>query len=1156
MEHSFHFYPPINSTTISQPTNFSFYGFQSESDTTQITPELWISHSSSPEQQQEWEAISFNKLNDQTQLWHTTIQLKPNSLYSFTYRLKLKKTTTEETIIWIAKPTQDAHIQTTANNNNNNNNTFIQHLLKTLSNNTIQYNNNNQQTIQHNRLTLKPTAIHHHQNAQLHPIPLPTSQDHDHHYILAFQRTKPTWFTPQPLRNLSEIPETLDTQLLIIADTQQLAIILPISTQTHSSSIRATPASPLTISTQFNTTTPEPKPELVLITGPTSELRRMIIELLPHQLHPDQAATVLPPPQPKGMGYCTWNSLGPKYTLSQVIAILDSFRVHRILPALDRLLLDDGWQDLNGNRLAGWGAPQSWLDIPLPHPSTLTEAVKAIKNYPGSPIQLVGVWITITGYWGGIDPHSELMHSYDLQKWAIRPSSSHSPSPPGDDDLCWLLPSRARLRSFWDSYFGFLRAAGVDFVKMDNQAGLDRLLFCETDPSEDPHTYRSTLLDLVDELMSVHFVQQPASEENVIHSMAHSPSIWFREDRKDGLHGLSCKKKKVMRTSDDFFPDLKTPNGHRWHILSNAFVSILAQGRGYIPDFDMTMSRHEWAGYHGCFRAFSSAPIYLTDRLGQHDLALCERLTAILKADPSRRAVVQPSDGSAGAVLSSCALGKPALELSDPASPWGLLKVSLAVPYSSGALIGIWNVKQDDSCSSTKAIDVLTARDIAESMMDLRSLASLQKDGPVESKKVDLALVSLHQPEDSPLPIIRRLELLRDFDLEAERHLPQSSSPPIVECVLDGRPESAFEVWRIASFLDLPPPPILPKGSQTTEDIRIQVASLGLLDQFVGLCAVTTTTSPTSSSVVNQPLSSSGSDQPAVGQQRRPSETETVDERDGTEDGGLVDFVATILRRPGSLKKTQRLLSAILGRIVRHPLRSIVFELRSLAKLGWNWLVSIFFYFFFSPLSSSSSPSGSSSSIQKAHRPGHHRLSSDTPSAHGPQLPSTTTKTSSGSVDDQPEGVRFRSLFNGPLGFLICLTRPPSHSNHHHHNSSSSSSSSSSLSALIQLRVNGHLVPLDQDGIDGSLHPHHLTVDMVPIPHRSSFSTGTDPDARIDQSLFFVTIDPAGLDFGPNSSAPVLELGSSGPSAQPRSPHPSLSGHYWEISVHRKKAGS
>lgn len=89
-------------------------------------------------------------------------------------------------------------------------------------------------------------------------------------------------------------------------------------------------------------------------------------------------------------------------------------------------------------------------------------------------IKHVGVWLTLQGYWNGIHPQSWLGKRYELRKFGVRPYHTQYPYPPAVKDI--FLPAISELERFWDDYFSALSCAGVEFVKIDNQASIDYLV--------------------------------------------------------------------------------------------------------------------------------------------------------------------------------------------------------------------------------------------------------------------------------------------------------------------------------------------------------------------------------------------------------------------------------------------------------------------------------------------------------------------------------------------------------------------------------------------------------------------------------------------------------------------------------------------------------
>jgi raffinose synthase len=99
---------------------------------------------------------------------------------------------------------------------------------------------------------------------------------------------------------------------------------------------------------------------------------------------------------------------------------------------------------------------------------------------------------------------------------------------------------------------------------------------------------------------------------------------------------LGTDQISVGRVGDDFWPcsDPNDPNGldpndTYWlqgcHMVHCAFNSLW-MGQVMQPDWDMFQTTHPCAEFHAASRAISGGPIYVSDKVGQHDFALLKRL--------------------------------------------------------------------------------------------------------------------------------------------------------------------------------------------------------------------------------------------------------------------------------------------------------------------------------------------------------------------------------------------------------------------------------------------------------------------------------------------------------------------------------------------------
>ncbi|GAA6024307.1 hypothetical protein JCM10207_009260 [Rhodosporidiobolus poonsookiae] len=605
---------------------------------------------------------------------------------------------------------------------------------------------------------------------------------------------------------------------------------------------------------------------------------------------PESAA----PDAPHALGLCTWNALGPRYTLSDVLAWLDGLGAP-LRPvaeggagagAVRSVLLDDGWQDTaswtdlqdegGGERaerraLRSFGVRRGWFDVDrtaapsapssarasrpaTPRPAeaegggghkrtdsgygrspdlslaleqlddltregVCEELVQAVGMIKARGVERVGVWVTAMGYWHGLHPDSALSDTYDL-----RLTSLSSPSHPNSVPARVYLPSPADLPLFFRDYFASLRAAGVDFVKLDDQASVDAVVGQEAGVGEDgdeeapdPGAYRQALIGAFTAA-----AVQTFGGENVVHCMSGSPRLW------GGALGLglspsspssssSAEEKStraIVRNSDDFFPS--EPSSHRWHLAHNARGAVLSGALRMTPCFDMARARvsgeegDEWGAAHLALRAFQGAPVWATDGAGgagekeQEGKEGWASLLATTRAGPR---VVQPrtSAPACGAVLPSRLAADPVGSTSGEGSE--PLLVGLAVPHAQGAVVGACNALPPGQA----ARGVLDALDVAEAL-------GLSSSGPAgEAEEGEVVLFSSSTNETTSISLA---------ELRATLSLSRALARPLKTFDLP-RPGDVA-TFSIARVFDLP----LEDGSEA------RIACLGLADKTVGLCAV------------------------------------------------------------------------------------------------------------------------------------------------------------------------------------------------------------------------------------------------------------------------------------------------------------------------------
>lgn len=243
----------------------------------------------------------------------------------------------------------------------------------------------------------------------------------------------------------------------------------------------------------------------------------------------------------------------------------------------------------------------------------------------------------------------------------------------------------------------------------------------------------------------------------------------------------SCRAEieSFKSTSDDFFPELD--DEHRLHIANNATTGYLDRVLSIIRDFDMFMTSHKTAHYHGLLRSLSNAPLYITDT-DKADSNVLARLGGTTPSGAYR--LVQASNGKA-VKLPHTAFIDVTAESVGPA-----LRVGLPIPIINGAIIGVWNCRKDGQ----QTIDTLTLEDVKDAL------------GLLDGKPT------------TPDEIVV-------FENESAKYTPISLSD-------HERARDIFEIrLESGSCCAYSVAPVL--------DTAIgQVAVLGLLDKYAGLCAI------------------------------------------------------------------------------------------------------------------------------------------------------------------------------------------------------------------------------------------------------------------------------------------------------------------------------
>ncbi|SPQ18354.1 76a4190c-5657-4e05-95d5-21f92ca54688 [Thermothielavioides terrestris] len=344
-----------------------------------------------------------------------------------------------------------------------------------------------------------------------------------------------------------------------------------------------------------------------------------------------------------GLGYCTWNSLGQQLTEEKILTALDALAENNL--NISNLIIDDNWQDIDHRGDSQW--QHGWNDFeaePKAFPRGLKALVSDIRSKHQN-IQHIAVWHALLGYWAGLAPNGPLAKRYKTVS-AVRDDPAKDQLPV---DGKMTLVAEEDIAAFYDDFYRFLSASGVDGVKTDAQYMLDTLV-----PADLRRTLTPAYLDAWARAALRHFPGRAIS------CMSQAPPVLFRAQLPDAA---ARRPPCVLRNSDDYFPGDRA--SHPWHVWANAHAALLTRHLpAAVPDWDMFQTAHGdgddngYAAFHAAARCVSGGPVYITDEPGRHDAAL---LAQVSGATPRGRTVVFRPAVAGRALDAYVGYGEPAL---------------------------------------------------------------------------------------------------------------------------------------------------------------------------------------------------------------------------------------------------------------------------------------------------------------------------------------------------------------------------------------------------------------------------------------------------------------------------------------------------------------
>ncbi|GGH84776.1 hypothetical protein JOD43_003102 [Pullulanibacillus pueri] len=291
------------------------------------------------------------------------------------------------------------------------------------------------------------------------------------------------------------------------------------------------------------------------------------------------------------LGWCSWDAFYHEVNEKGLLEKMDELK-EKHLP-VKWVMIDDGWLDVENDRLKSFEADKNKF------PQGLSSVTQKLKDHYA--VNSVGVWHTIAGYWGGIQPESELATKYHE---ALYQTNSHKlvPHPNADKGF-----------KFWNHWHTLLKQQGIDFIKVDSQSAINNFFMFEKPIGQ----VASGIHTALEASAGLHF------DQCMINCMGMaSENIWHRP-----ISSLS-------RNSDDFVPGEEI--SFKEHALQNVYNSYY-HGQFYWGDWDMFWSKHEEAVQNAVLRAVSGGPVYFSDKVGDTDPSVIRPLIykngQILRAD-------------------------------------------------------------------------------------------------------------------------------------------------------------------------------------------------------------------------------------------------------------------------------------------------------------------------------------------------------------------------------------------------------------------------------------------------------------------------------------------------------------------------------------------
>ena len=152
----------------------------------------------------------------------------------------------------------------------------------------------------------------------------------------------------------------------------------------------------------------------------------------------------------KYLGWCSWDAFYTEISEEKVRAKGREFAEKNV--PVRWMLMDDGWLSVHGDALYDLAPEKEKF------PNGFAQMIRDIKR--DTQVDWFGVWHALGGYWGGIEPGSDLAAKEQEHLYQNAPGKL----------IPW--PDAAKGYGFYRDWYEYLKREGISFSKVDGQSAV------------------------------------------------------------------------------------------------------------------------------------------------------------------------------------------------------------------------------------------------------------------------------------------------------------------------------------------------------------------------------------------------------------------------------------------------------------------------------------------------------------------------------------------------------------------------------------------------------------------------------------------------------------------------------------------------------------